>query len=196
MEQTMTSAPQDVRQLVTAARNGDATAWRGLVDRYSGMLHAKCLPYRLSSEDTRDVVQTTWLVALQRIGQLRNDERVGGWLAAIATRECLRLLRRRSRETASGDLSELDRTDSHVSTPEREVARSWLTRILPELVDQLSAPQQVLLKALTAVPEPHYADVARMTGWALGSIGPTRARCLARLRGMLEDREVDAAFLN
>jgi RNA polymerase sigma factor (sigma-70 family) len=197
MEQTTMSAPAgEIRQLVSAARTGDAAAWRELVDRYSGMLRSRCLSYRLSYEDARDVVQTTWLLAIQHIGQLQNDEHLGGWLGSIASRECLRLLRQAKREAASGDLSEVDRPDGHTPTPEREVARTWLTRLLPELVGQLSAPQRSLLEALTVVPDPHYADVARLTGRPVGSIGPTRARCLARLRGMLEAREVDAAFLN
>jgi RNA polymerase sigma factor (sigma-70 family) len=200
MEQTMASAPtedvEDVGQLVAAARSGDARAWRKLVDLYSGMLHRRCLSYRLSSEDARDVVQTTWLLAVQHLPRLRNDEHVGGWLAAIANRECLKLLRRARRETAWGDISALDRPDAHTPSLEREVARSWLTQLLPELVCRLPAPQRVLLEALMAVPGTPYVDVARMTGRPLGSIGPARARCLARLRSMLTQREVDAAFLN
>jgi RNA polymerase sigma factor (sigma-70 family) len=197
MQQTTTSAVAgDVLQLVAAARNGDANAWRALVARYSGMLRAKCRSYRLSNEDVNDVVQTTWLLAVQHLGQLKSDDHMGGWLATIAERECLKVVRRRSRETVSGDLGEMDLPGVQTPSPEREIARSWLTRVLPTLVGQLSASQQVLFKALTGMPEPHYADVARMTGRPLGSIGPSRARCLARLRVLLEDREVDAGFLN
>jgi RNA polymerase sigma factor (sigma-70 family) len=197
MEQTtMPALAGDVRQLVKAARNGDASAWRALLDRYSGMLRAKCRCYRLSPEDASDVVQTTWLLAVQHLGQLKSDDHVGGWLATIAERECLKMVRRRSRETASGDLSEVDLPGGHTPSPEREIARSWLTGILPALVGQLTVSQQILFNALTGMPEAHYVDVARMTGRPLGSIGPSRARCLARLRVLLEDREVDAGFLN
>ncbi len=196
MQRTTSAGGDDLRRLVAAARSGDAVAWRALVDRYSGMLRAKCRRYRLSNADTDDVVQTTWLLTLQHLGQLRSDEHLAGWLATVAERECLKLLRGLRRETASGHLAEVDLPGTQTPSPEREIARSWLTRILPGLVDQLSASQQMLFKALTAMPEPHYVDVARMTGRPLGSVGPSRARCLARLRVLLEDREVDAGFLN
>jgi RNA polymerase sigma factor (sigma-70 family) len=197
MQQTTTAARgSEVGPLVAAARNGDADAWRALLARYTGMLRVKCRSYRLSAEDASDVVQTTWLLAVQHLGQLRSDDHVGGWLATIAERECLKVVRRRTRETVSDDLGEIDLPGRRTPSPEREVARSWLTGILPTLVGQLSASQQVLFKALTGLPEAHYADVARLTGRPVGSIGPSRARCLARLRVMLEDREVDAGFLN
>jgi len=197
MEPKVTSAQVgDVRQLVSAARSGDGDAWRELVDRYSGMLRSKCLAYRLNIEDARDVVQTTWMLAVEHLGQLRSDEHLGGWLAAIANRECLKVLRRGSRETASGDLGEVDRPDGHLPTPEREVAKSWLVRVLPDVVGQLSTSHRLLLEILVATPDLPYADVARLTGRPVGSIGPTRSRCLARLRDMLVAREVDGAFLN
>jgi RNA polymerase sigma factor (sigma-70 family) len=196
MQQTTPTLDDDIRPVVAAARLGDAGAWRALVDRYRGLLRARCLSYRLSHEDTSDVIQTTWLLAVQRLGQLRSDEHVGGWLATIAERECIKVLRRSSRETASGDLSEVDRPSGPSPSPEREVARSWLTRILPELVEQLPASQQTLFKVLSGMPEPHYGEVARLTGRPVGSIGPSRARCLARLRVLLEAHEVDAGFLN
>src|SRR6266550_7750694 len=119
--QTTTRPPacgDDVRQLAAAARNGDAAAWRALVDRYGGMLRAKCFSYRLSSHDASDIVQTTWLIALQRVDQLRSDDHVGGWLARIAERECLQVLRRKSREPASVDPFEVDLPDGTTSSPE------------------------------------------------------------------------------
>jgi RNA polymerase sigma factor (sigma-70 family) len=193
-----TTAPalgDDVRQLAAAARTGDATAWRALVDRYGGMLRAKCFSYRLSADDVSDVVQTTWLVALQHLDQLRSDDHVGGWLARIAERECLQILRRKRREPASSDLLDVDLPSGNTSSPEREIARSWLARILPGLVAQLPASQQALLTTLTGMPELNYVEVARIMGRPVGSIGPTRARTLARLRMMLESHEVDAGFL-
>jgi len=201
MQQMAVVQADGLRQLIMAAREGDEAAWRALVDRYTGLLRSRCQRYRLSDEDTKDVVQTTWLLALQNLRQLRSDEHLAGWLATIAERECVRVLRGMSRETAYGDMAEVNVPVAHLPgpeqpSPEREIARSWLARILPALVGQLPASQQLLFTALTATPTPQYADVARITGRPLGSIGPTRARCFARLRVLLEDHGVDAGFLN
>jgi RNA polymerase sigma factor (sigma-70 family) len=193
---TMSAVGEERAQVVRAARNGDPAAWRTLVDRYTGMLRSKCLSYRLGREDTSDVVQSTWLLAVQRLGQLRSDDSVGRWLATIAERECLKVVRRKGRETVSADLTDMDVADSRLPSPDREIARSWLSEVLPALIDQLPPSQRALLKVLTGTPELHYVDVARATGRPVGSIGPSRARCFARLRIMLENREIDASFLN
>lgn len=196
MQRTTSTQGDDLRHLITAARDGDEVAWRALIDRYSGLLRSKCRRYRLSDEDTKDVMQTTWLLAVQNLPQLRSDDHLAGWLATIAERECVRVLRGMSRETVVGNLADVSLPVTHTPSPEREIARSWLIKILPGLVDQLPASQQVLFTALTTTPKTPYADVARMLGRPLGSIGPSRARCFARLRVLLESHEVDVGFLN
>ncbi|MEV5407239.1 sigma-70 family RNA polymerase sigma factor [Thermopolyspora sp. NPDC052614] len=196
MQPTTIAPPgDDTAELVAAARDGDAAAWRRLVERYDALLSARVRRFRLDHDDAEDVIQTTWLIALQHLHRLEHDDKLGGWLLTIATRECLRLIRRR-REVCTADLSTIDRPVDNVAAANREFARSWLSRTLTEVVGELPPAHRALFRALTEAGDPHYADVARKLGRPIGSIGPSRARCFRRLRGMLETREVSADFLD
>jgi RNA polymerase sigma factor (sigma-70 family) len=196
---TVAAADNDVAGLVSAARNGDTDAWGRLVEMYDGMLRAKIRRFRLSHEDAQDVLQSTWLLALQHLPQLEQDSRLGGWLTTIASRECIKVLRR-SKEICTGDPKTVERHANNVAAAQRELARVWLNRTLAEVVEKLPAAQQELFQAifqaLAEQPAPHYVDVARKLGRPVGSIGPSRARCFTRLRTLLEDRGVGADFLD
>jgi RNA polymerase sigma factor (sigma-70 family) len=82
------------RELVAAAAAGDQQAWDALVDRYASLLWSVARSYRLSAPDAADVVQTTWLRLVEHLGQIADPDRLPGWLATSARRECLRVLRR------------------------------------------------------------------------------------------------------
>jgi RNA polymerase sigma factor (sigma-70 family) len=185
----------EITELVTAARGGDADAWARLVEIYSGMLRAKIQPFRLSREDAQDVLQTTWLLALENLRDLERENRLGGWLATIATRECIKLVRR-SKEICTGDPRTVERPADNVAAAQRDLARAWFDRTLAEVVDGLPAAQRDLFRALTEQPRPHYAAVAGRLGRPIGSIGPSRARCFTKVRTLLEDRGVTADFLD
>jgi DNA-directed RNA polymerase specialized sigma24 family protein len=81
-------------ELVAEARRGEPTAWAEVVARYEGMVRGVVSCYRLQDADAADAMQMTWLRAFERLDRLRDPERLGGWLATIAGRECLALLRR------------------------------------------------------------------------------------------------------
>ncbi|MFC7583982.1 RNA polymerase sigma factor [Nonomuraea antimicrobica] len=83
--------------LVSAAQDGDAVAWERLVEEFSPMLRARIRRFRLSHEDAQDVLQTTWLLAWQNLRSVEDGQRMAGWLATIAFRECLKLNRRTRR---------------------------------------------------------------------------------------------------
>lgn len=185
----------EVADLVRAARGGDPDAWARIVENYNGMLRSRIRRFRLGPEDAQDVVQTTWLLAVQNLDRLRQERLLGSWLATIVTRECLKLLRR-SKEISTDDPRVIERTGDNVAEADRELARIWLISTLDDVVAELSDAHRLLFRALTQEPEAHYADVARRLGRPVGSIGPTRARCFGRIRGMLEDREISADFLD
>jgi RNA polymerase sigma factor (sigma-70 family) len=82
------------KELVAAAAAGDQSAWDALVDRYSGMLWSLTRSYRLAPADAADVVQTTWLRLVENLDRIADPDRLPGWLATTARRECLRVSRR------------------------------------------------------------------------------------------------------
>lgn len=170
--------------LVGRAAAGDRAAWEGLVQRYTGLLWATARSFRLGEADSADVVQTCWLRLAEHLDRLRTPVAVGGWLATTARHECLRLVRSHTREQPRELDAEADRPTGDPS-PEHQVADRDRNRRLRAALRRLPARDQQLLQVLAASPPPSYQQVAAALGMPIGSIGPTQARCLARLRHQL-----------
>ena len=169
--------------LLKAAAAGDQGAWDALVQRHTSLLWSIARSYQLSPADAADVVQTTWLRLVEHMDRIADPERLPGWLATTARRECIHLVRRSDRRAeASAELPDLQddgpAADAALLRDERD-AELW--RALARL-DEFC---QRLLRILMAEPPPAYVDVAAALGMKVGSIGPTRARCLAKLRGVM-----------
>lgn len=168
--------------LLEKAAAGDERAWMALVDRYSGLVWSVTRSFRLSREDAAEVCQTTWLRLVEHLGTIREPERLGAWLATTTRRLCLTTVRR-SYRTVPSDLENMrlvspDATDELDATLDGEQRRVALRRAFAELPE----PGRTLLRTLAADPAPSYAEVALTLGLPIGSIGPTRARCIERLR--------------
>ncbi|MCI0688721.1 MAG: sigma-70 family RNA polymerase sigma factor [Sporichthyaceae bacterium] len=137
---------------------------------------------RLSHADAADAVQTTWLRLVEHLDRLRDPEHVGAWLVTTLRRECLTALRRSARTVSSDSLDELPGTvgglDDALIRDERDAA---LWRAFTDLPPRC----QCLLRALMADPPPSYAEVSAALDMRIGSIGPTRQRCLEVLRRAL-----------
>jgi len=166
--------------LVRAAARGDAGAWDELVDRYTGLVWAVARAHRLSAADAADVAQTTWLRLVEHLGRLKTPAAVGAWLATTARRECLHVLRQASRCQPSEAVPEPEATerpdaDAPLLLAERD-ATLW------RAFTRLPARDQALLRLLTADPRPSYDEIGLALDMPIGSIGPTRARALERLR--------------
>lgn len=178
----MAGADASDEELLKSAGTGDQCAWDALVDRYGGRVWAVARAHRLGTADAEDVFQVTFLRLVTHLDTIRDPSRVGAWLATTARHECLRLLRRAGRSIPSSDDAVLDSgdpllppVDANLLTDERQAA-------LWEALGRLSAPCQRLLRALMADPEPTYEEVSRALDMPIGSIGPTRGRCLKHLR--------------
>lgn len=179
------AAGTDDGELLRAVRRGDPGAWAALVDRFAGRVWAVARAHRLSEADAKDVCQVTWLRLVDRIDTIREPDRVGAWLATTARNECLRVLRKAGREVPVDDDREFEGTESTEPPPESRMVASERDAILWKALHQLSAKCQRLLRVLMADPEPSYNEVSAALGMAVGSIGPTRQRCLAELRNRL-----------
>jgi RNA polymerase sigma factor (sigma-70 family) len=167
-------------QLVDRAGTGDQLAWNALVSEFGPMIWAVARAHRLSQPDAGDVAQATWLKLLEHLRDLHDPERVGAWLATTARRECLRVLRGAARYTPAGDdafEAEPDdvRVDLELLVAERDAAL-WRS------FERLRESDRLLLRLLMAEPRRPYEEIADMLGIPIGSIGPTRARALERLR--------------
>jgi RNA polymerase sigma factor (sigma-70 family) len=174
----------DVGQLVRAAAAGDQAAWDRLVERFNGLVWSVVRAHRLGGSDASDVVQTTWLRLVENLGRLQDPERVGAWLATTARRECLRTLRLSARAVPTE--TEL-LPDPGTDTPlDAALLTNERDRALWTAFGGLSERCQMLLRILVADPPPSYEVVGELLDMPIGSIGPTRQRCLERLRGLAE----------
>lgn len=169
-------------ELVRRACDGDGDAWAALTRRYTGMLWAIARSHGLSRPDAADVVQTVWLRLVERLSGLRDPGRVGAWLAVTTAREAERArLRAAQWPPAAAERRQpaVERSPEGVYGTRERLGR--VARALEELPERCRR----LLRLFAASPS--YADAAAALGIPVGSVGPTRARCLSALRRRLGD---------
>jgi RNA polymerase sigma factor (sigma-70 family) len=178
------AAPGTVAALVAAAVDGDQVAWDALVSRYGGLVWSIARSHRLGPADAADVSQTVWLRLVEHLRSLRDPEHVGGWLATTTRHECLRVIRRAGRELPNDDAA-VEIPISPDESPEWLVLSDESRRLVWLALTRLSQRCQTLLRALSAAPDASYAEIAAALDMPIGSIGPTRMRCLEHLRRQL-----------
>jgi RNA polymerase sigma factor (sigma-70 family) len=175
--------------LVRAAAAGDQAAWNELVERFQGLVWATARSFRLSRADAADVAQTTWLRLVENLDRIHDPERLGAWLATTARRECLRHIRLHGREQLS------DETDVFEAPSEDPLEVALLTEerdtALWNAFAKLSERCQTLLRLLVSEDEPSYETIGAALDMPIGAIGPTRMRCLDKLRSYVS---VDSAL--
>jgi RNA polymerase sigma factor (sigma-70 family) len=169
-----------VSRLVARAAQGDPRAWDELVDEYGGLVWGIARAHRLSEADAADVSQITWQRLVENLDSLHDPARVGAWLATTAGRQCIQLLRRSARVIPQSD--ELPEQVSDEPAPEASLLAGERDRALWAAMTALPARDRMLLRMLIADPAPSYAEISAALDMPIGSIGPTRARALERLR--------------
>lgn len=179
------AGPRPTADLVSAAHAGDRGAWDELVARFGGLVWAVARAHRLGSADAADVCQTVWLRLVENLGRLRDPEHLGGWLRTTTRNECLRVLRRGNREIPDDD-AQRDIPTPAEHSPEMQLLAGERDRIIWTAVSGLSERCRSLLRVLACAPDASYAEISASLGLPVGSIGPTRARCLEHLRRGLE----------
>jgi len=170
--------------LLQAAAHGESGAWETLVDRYARVVWLVCRRFRLDDADAADVSQTVWLRLLEQLTRIREPEALVGWLATTTRHECLRVLRRVERYSyySSGELDHELSDDPEYANPERRVLDLERAQALREGLALLPQHCRRLLTLLAAEPTPSYEEISTLLGMPTGSIGPTRRRCLDKLR--------------
>lgn len=175
----------DNHVLLAGAAKGDQAAWDALVRRHSGLLWSIARSFRLQHVVAAEAVQTTWLRLVENIDRISEPDRVAAWLATTVRRECLMLIRRAARD--NNVITDEPLTDVVDPAPEVDDAllREERNTVLWRALARLGARCQQLLRVLMASPPPSYQEVAAALDIPVGSIGPTRQRCLTQLRALL-----------
>jgi RNA polymerase sigma factor (sigma-70 family) len=190
-----TGTTDSVAELLLGVRDGDPAGWEGIVRRYGKLVSTTVRSFRLQETDTLDAVQMTWLRLAENAHRVKFPEKLGGWLATTARRECLRILRQaKSAPNLITDVVSETVADPSAG-PEQRVIDADTVRTLRKLVAELSPRRRTVLRALFTHNSLPYAEVARTTGIPPGAIGPTRARALQQLRDKLNDHELGSGSL-
>jgi RNA polymerase sigma factor (sigma-70 family) len=177
--------------LVHDAAAGDPAALGRLVTRFDRLLRSVTRSFRLSSWDADDVIQATWLQFLQHGRELREPAAVSGWLATTARRQSLRMLQRHGREQLMDEPARTE-SDEHAE-PDRELLAAERRELLHGALAELPDRHRDLMRVLVDRPDLSYDEVGRLLAMPVGSIGPTRARSLDRLRRSTKLRALQAA---
>jgi RNA polymerase sigma factor (sigma-70 family) len=172
-----------VIDLVARARNGDRQAWNMMIERYAPLIWSICRRYRLSDADAADVGQSVWLCLLDHLDGLRDPAALPGWLATTTRHECGRVLREAGRPSMSGYELDADMLpDPQAAAVDQELLETERHAALREAFAILPPSGQQLIAALIADPPVPYTEISARLGVPVGSIGPTRRRCLEKLR--------------
>ena len=172
-----------VIDLVASARDGDVQAWDLLVERYAPLIWSICRKYRLGRADADDVGQNVWLHLVDHLGKIREPAALAGWLATTTRRECGRLVRAaHGPHAAVYALDAENMADERADAAEQEVLAAERHAALREAFTHLPPECQRLVAMLTADPPVPYAEISARLAMPVGSIGPTRSRCLDKMR--------------
>jgi RNA polymerase sigma factor (sigma-70 family) len=176
----------DITAVVRRAGNGDLQAWNRLVDQYGRLIWSITARFKLIESDAADVVQTTWMRLIEHIDRIEQPDRIGSWLASTARNECLRHVAARKRLVLVHEDAEFDGVDNHGPAVDEALLAAERAQVVRDAMTHLPAQWQQLLELLMADPPISYAEISDQLGLPVGSIGPTRGRCLAKLRVLLE----------
>jgi RNA polymerase sigma factor (sigma-70 family) len=169
--------------LVVAARDGDQHAWNAIVDRYAPLVWAIGRRHDLSRLDIDDVGQSVWLKLVEHLDTIRDPAALPGWIATTTRNECLRVLRSSRHREQAEHLAEPDGvSEGGYAEIELELERAQRQVALRVAFRELRPRCRELLSQLFQEPRPAYRDISATLGMKIGSIGPSRERCLAELR--------------
>src|SRR5215469_2697953 len=179
----MTREDAPTADLVMRARKGDSDAWDALVERFAPLIWSICRGYRLEQADAHDVGQYVWLQLVDQLEAVHDPAALGGWLATTTRRECFRILRAARRQQDLGPVLDVGTIpDEQTGMAEHEVLVAERHAALYGAFNRLPAPYRQLVAMLIQDPPVPYTEISARLGIPVGSIGPTRKRCIDKLR--------------
>jgi RNA polymerase sigma factor (sigma-70 family) len=172
-----------VSDLVTRANKGNQQAWDALVEWYAPLIWSICRRQRLDNAAADDVGQRVWLHLVSQLDKIRDPAALPGWLATTTQRECSTIRRAMRRSQSPGHVLDAGHIpDQQTGMAEHELLAAERHAALREAVTRLSPCCQRLIAVLIEDPPVPYAQISARLGIPVGSIGPSRSRCLERLR--------------
>ena len=198
--QATTEAPDDLalrkdQELIALCLDGDHSAWEALIARYQRLIYSIPVRSRLSADDAADIFQSVCLKLYEKLSTLRDSEKISSWLITITTREVWRVSARNRRESVMAGSENDDEQDGFSQIADTSPIADEQRQALEE--------QQIVRQSVAALPERcrdlltmlfyekdelSYADIARRMKMPVPSVGPTRARCLDKLKKLLEGK--------
>jgi len=178
-------------QLVAACLRGEVSGWDALLGRYAALIYSIPLKYGLEEADARDVFQSVCVTLLEKLDTLRQPHGLVAWLITTTRRQCLEVARRRRREEAHSMREAVLAAEPSVRDPdllpEEELLALERQMVVRAAIERLPANCRKLVEALffDAAQRQTYQQLADGLGVPMNSLGPTRARCLERLRRLL-----------
>jgi RNA polymerase sigma factor (sigma-70 family) len=190
-ERTPTLKESSDEELLSSCLRGESAAWDALINRYAGLIYSIPLKYGLSEADAADVFQSVCVTLLEKLDTVRAPRGLAAWLITTTSRQSMAVIRRRRREHA-GSVGEAFLAPERGLPdpdllPEDELLVLERQRVLRAAVGQLPDPCRQLIEALFSegVGPESYRQLADHLGVPMNSLGPTRSRCLERLRRLL-----------
>lgn len=188
------AAEDDDARLIARCRSGDAAAWSQLVRRYQRLVYTVARRAGLDEHAAADVFQAVFARLFEQLDSLRQPDRVHAWLVTSAKREALAVRRRQSSwvsldgDGAEGESSSVDSLADDGPLPEQVLGELQLMHKLRLALQRMDRRCRELLTMLFADDERNsYDAIASRLGLPIGSIGPTRARCLDKLRKLFTE---------
>ena len=189
----MAASPYKTRtdtELVNMCLNGDALAWEALVMRYRRFIYSIPIKFGFKSVDAADIFQNVCLKLIEHLHEVKDESKLSAWLSTITTRQCLSIVSAKFRETPTADEEfeepldpSLNLEEIRLLTEAQQDIRDCIQQLSPRcrsLIDMLYFDQR----------SPTYQEISETLRIPVPSIGPSRARCLEKLKTILQKRGI------
>jgi RNA polymerase sigma factor (sigma-70 family) len=173
-------------ELLRRCQEGDERAWEQVIENHKRLIYSIPLNFGLTGEEAADIFQQTFISLVENLGRLRPDSNLGAWLAVVARRHVLHYLRKKKREQVVADDDLGDSRQFQAIAATNTTIDLEMMQTIDQGLNQMDRRCRDLLLALYFdSQQPTYEEIAERTNMPVGSIGPTRGRCLERLRDIL-----------
>jgi len=176
-------------ELVAMCLKGDAVAWEALIVRYRRLIYSVPVRFGFSSADASDVFQAVCLKLIEHLHEVKDETKVSSWLITTTTRQCIHVKSLKYRESGTDDEFE-EPPDPGENLEELRIMTEQ-QQTVRDAVDQLTGRCRTLVEMLYFDQRAlSYEEISQMMGMPVASVGPTRARCLDKLRTILRRRGI------